>query len=205
MGIFDKIKQVAVDTTDKAAASIKETAAASAQAVKETATASAQAVKETTTASAQAVKETATAVKETATASAQSIQETAAIMKPQIIKQAASINYGTVGIVLQKLKPIYSVPPSVILSMVILQTAADEYKTSSDEDKDDKFLSCIADSIDAAFFLTVLEPLAKFVPGGTIIVSILKMLFVKNKNDGAADAKKANTKIADTKNDDDNK
>ena len=105
-------------------------------------------------------------------------------MKPQIIDQAANINYNAIAVSLQTIRPVYSVPNSVILSMKILQNAADDYNASTAKDKDERFLNCIVNQIDAEFLLASIKPMAKFIPGGGVIIKMLQLvvLITKQKN-----------------------
>jgi hypothetical protein len=85
-------------------------------------------------------------------------------LKPQIIQQAAKINYGEISSALKLLDNEHPVPEIVILSIDLLQNAADEYKQSDKPDRDDEFLSCLVNNVDAKFILASIEPIVIFIP-----------------------------------------
>jgi len=97
-------------------------------------------------------------------------------LKPQIIKQATNINYGAISNYLRTNEHGISVNESVIVSIDLLQKAANDYKESSEENKNETFISCIVDNIDAEFILASIKPIAQFIPGGKVLVLLLELL-----------------------------
>jgi hypothetical protein len=104
-------------------------------------------------------------------------------LKPQIIKQAVKIDYSKISYALKHLDRVHSIPETIILSIDLLQNAADEYKQSDSPNKDDEFLNYIIKSVDANFILASIEPIARFIPFpfGNMLVMLLKLI-VKWKN-----------------------
>jgi hypothetical protein len=107
----------------------------------------------------------------------QSLQKKVTDTKPQIIKQATTIDYDEVIAILKVVDTTDSIPEAVFLSITLLQKAADEYKQSSNPNKDEEFLQCIVNNIDAEMILKVLEPIASQIPTyGWAIVLILRLI-----------------------------
>jgi hypothetical protein len=104
------------------------------------------------------------------------VNSTSSNLKPQIINQAVNINYGAISTSLRKINRVHLIPKCVILSLDILQKASDDYKASLECDKDEKFLNCIANNIDAKFVLDSIKPIVKLIPAGGIIVMLLKII-----------------------------
>ena len=103
--------------------------------------------------------------------------------KPQIIKQATNINYGAISNFLQTNNLGVSVNESVIISIDLLQKAANDYNNSLEENKDEKFLSCIIDNIDADFILASIKPISNFIPGGKVLIFLLELVIKSKKID----------------------
>jgi hypothetical protein len=102
-------------------------------------------------------------------------------LKPQIIQQAVNINYDAISTSLRRVNRVHLIPECVILSMEILQKASDDYKASLECDKDEKFLNCIVNNIDAKFVLENIKPIVKLIPAGGIIVMLLKLILKLKK------------------------
>jgi hypothetical protein len=97
-------------------------------------------------------------------------------LKPQIVKQAAGIEYGAIADGLRQLSAVRSIPENVILSLDLLQGAANTYNESTSDRRDDAFLNHLVNNIDAALILSTLEPIAGVIPFGTPVVTVLKWI-----------------------------
>jgi len=105
-------------------------------------------------------------------------------MKPQIIKQATNIHYGAISNYLRTNNHGISVNESVIVSIDLLQKAADDYKNSLENDKDEQFLNCIINNVDIEFVLLSIKPIVKFIPppAGKLLVILLELIIKAKKH-----------------------
>ncbi len=115
----------------------------------------------------------------TSESSAKLKEQAAQIDQHAIIQKAVEIEYDKVKKAIAIAGRFVKALKALVPSVDILRDAAANYNISESEDKDTEYLDYLKTHLDAKYLLETLTPVAKSIPGGGIILSVLKMLVKK--------------------------
>lgn len=101
---------------------------------------------------------------------------TGASVKTSLIKQAVTTDYGKLEQSINLASGEVPATDCLIPVIDVLKLASETYNESTSENREDEFVNCLIENIDAEAVLKEVEPYIQLIPSGNYIVLILRMI-----------------------------
>ena len=97
-------------------------------------------------------------------------------VKASLIKQAVTTDYGKLEQSINLASGEVPATDSLMPVISVLKLASETYNESTSENREDEFVNCLIENIDAEAVLKEIEPYIQLIPSGNYIVLILRMI-----------------------------